>query len=75
MDIETSQEDSAYVFRELNFNTSLPSVINSSKTKKNPRKQLEEYYKNIPKAGIHLPHGHSDSVEPGQFVDPGERNL
>ena len=52
MDIETSQEDSAYVFEELNFNTSLPSVINSSKTKKNPRKQLEEYYKNIPKALI-----------------------
>ena len=52
MDIETSEEDSAYVFKKLNFNTSLPAVINTSKTKKNPRKQLEEYYKNIPKALI-----------------------
>ena len=75
MDIETSQEDSAYVFRELNFNTSLPSVINSSKTKKNPRKQLEEYYKNIPKAMVHWPHRHIDPVGPVQSVDPGERNL
>ena len=71
MDIETSQEDSAYVFKELNFNTSLPSAINSSKTKKNPRKQLEEYYKNIPKAWIHWPSG--DPVGPVQSVDPSER--
>ena len=56
MDIETSQEDSDYVFRQLNFNTSLPGLINTrkndEKTKKNPRKQLEDYYKNIPKALI-----------------------
>ena len=52
MDIETSYEDSAYVFKQLNFNTSLPGLINSSKTKKNPeksKKQLEDYYKSIPK--------------------------
>ena len=61
MDIETSLEDSAYVFKQLNFNTSLPGSYlhtspgdksNSAKTKKNPKKsekQLEDYYKTIPK--------------------------
>lgn len=52
MDIETSYEDSAYVFKQLNFNTSLPGLINGSKTKKNPeksKKKLEDHYKSIPK--------------------------
>ena len=53
MDIETSHEDSAYVFKQLNFNTSLPGdKSNSAKTKKTPEKsekQLEDYYKSIPK--------------------------
>ena len=56
MDIETSQEDSEYVFQKLNFNTSLPGLINTrkneEKTKKYSRKQLEDYYRNIPKALI-----------------------
>ena len=53
MDIETSHQDSAYIFKQLNFNTSLPGdKSNSAKTKKTPEKsekQLEDYYKSIPK--------------------------
>ena len=49
MDIENANEDSEYVFQQLDFDAKLPHFHQSSKSTK---KSLEDYYKNIPKALI-----------------------
>ena len=46
-------EDSTYVFNKLHFNTSLPSFHTTSKTKSSaPKRNIEEFYADIPKALI-----------------------
>ena len=46
-------DDSTYVFNKLHFNTSLPSFYTTSKTKSSgPKKTMEEFYAEIPKALI-----------------------
>ena len=50
MDIDTAQEDSKYVFEELEFNSRLPTVHNHAKGE--VKKALEDYYKEIPKSLI-----------------------
>ena len=49
MDIENAEEDSEYVFQQLDFDAKLPLFHQSSKSTK---KSLEDYYRNIPKALI-----------------------
>ena len=46
-------DDSTYVFDKLHFNTSLPLFHTTSKTKSSgPKKAMEEFYAEIPKALI-----------------------
>ena len=47
-----ADEDSAYVFEKLCFNTSLPSFHLSSTTKGPPKRPMEDYFAEIPKALI-----------------------
>ena len=50
MDIDTAQEDSEYVFKELEFDARLPAEPNHANGTVN--KTLEDYYKDIPKSLI-----------------------
>ena len=47
MDIDTAQEDSKYVFKELEFNARLPAVQNHAEGE--VKKAFEDCYKEIPK--------------------------